>query len=705
MEKKSDYPKMIGTAHLEQLRIAYPGPRILVRTLARAHSRAASSRQRAAPAGLTRTNSSSAKRLLTTTCDDIASRKEKALLESEARYRRLLESVTSYVYTVTVRDGHAVSTVHHDGCEAVTGFSPADFAAEPYLWYMLVHPEDRPKVVEMAREILTGARNLSLVHRIRHRDGTFRWVRNLLVPHFDEEGRLASYDGIINDITERKEIEESLLSSERNLRLIMENSHDAIFSMDLNGRLLAGNSAFKRMIADLTGGLAIASGEAVPIDGLPDRLHSQWRLYFERAIAGEHIEAMLPLRLRDGVHSMECAFNPIASNEGAVEGAVAFIHDVTERTQAQKAVSTIVQCMARTTGLASLDVMAEGLEKWLEAEGVVIGEFTDNGSRIAIRAARLDGKAVSGTPYAIEAGPCRRIIGEQLCFHPKHGPWVFPEGAGAPTLCMDSHLGVPIRNSQGATIGILCAISRHPFKATPASIEIMEVMAAKAGAEIERVHNERSLRDLCDQKDIMLRETHHRVKNNLQIISSLIRLQSAQVQDANSASAIVTIGNRIQSMALIHEVLYDATSLDATGFAEYVQKLCDNLASAYCPEDGRIRLANRVSGAGMGLDQAILCGLIINELVTNSLKYAFPDKRRGTITVELGREDGGSMRLRIADNGVGLPAGFLLEKTESLGMVLVTSLSRQLKGTLHGECGGGTAFVVRFPVIPDTGPA
>jgi PAS domain S-box-containing protein len=635
---------------------------------------------------------------LSTTYDDLAIIRGKALLESEARFRRLLESVTSYVYTVTVHDGHAVSTVHHDGCETVTGFSPAEFAAEPYLWYMLVHPDDRPKVLEMAREILAGARNLSLVHRIRHKDGRFRWVRNLLVPHFDEEGTLVSYDGIINDISERKEIEESRIASERNLRLIMENSHDIIFSMDRSGRLLAGNSAFIRMISDLTGGRAIASGETVPLDGLPDRLHSQWQRYFERAIAGERVETILPLRLRDGVHTMECVFNPIASDGSAVEGVAAFIHDVTERTQAQKAVSTIVRCMARTTGLASLDVMAEGLEKWLEAEGVVIGEFLDDGSRIRIHSARLGGRAVPDTPYTIGAGFCRRIVGEQLCFHPKHGPWVFPEESGPAALCMDSHLGVPIRNSYGAAVGILCAVSRHPFKAVPASIEIMEVMAAKAGAEIERVRNEKALQDLCDQKEIMLRETHHRVKNNLQIISSLIRLQSIQVQDADSASAIVTIGNRIQSMALIHEVLYDATSLDSSGFAEYVGRLCRYLASAYCPEDGRIRVANRVSGVNIGLDQAILCGLIINELVTNSFKYAFPDQRRGTITVELVSDGEESLSLRIADDGVGLPEGFLPEKAESLGMVLISCLTRQLGGILRRECGDGTAFVVRFPI-------
>jgi PAS domain S-box-containing protein len=707
--KNRDHPKKIGAVHLKELHIIQPGLQSLRLTRVRARSRTNSQTQAyvepskhprvaAEKRRVASKTEISAKRPYAASAGDIATRREKALLVSEARFKRLLESVTSYVYTVTVEDGHAVSTIHHAGCEGVTGFLPADFDANPYLWYQLVHPDDRPKVIEMANEILSGTRNLSLVHRIRHKDGSIRWVRNLLVPHFDENDMLLSYDGIINDITERKEIEESLQSSERNLRLITENTHDMIFSMDLDGRLLTGNSSFKKMIADLSGGQEINSGDIVPLDGLSDRLHSQWWCNFERAIAGERIEVMLPIQLCDGAHEMECVFNPIATAGGQIGGAAVFLHDVTERIHAQKAVSTIVQCMAKTTGLESLSVMAENLEKCLEADGVVIGEFLDHGSGITIRAASLGGRAVSNTPYTIGAFQCMRIAEEPLCFHPKHGPWVFPEEAGPPILGMGSHLGVPIRNSQGTTIGILCAIARHPFKATPACIEIMEVMASKAGAEIERVRNEKILRNLCDQKEIMLREIHHRVKNNLQIISSLIQLQSGQERDENAASAIMAIRDRIQSMAFIHEALYDAIAMDTIGFSGYCDKLCHYLSEAYCPLDGRIRINNRVNELDLGLDQAVLCGLIINELVTNALKYAFPGQRHGTITVEFGPLDAETMKLRITDDGVGLPAGFLPEKAKTLGIVLVSCLSQQLGGNLQMECGNGTSFVVQFPI-------
>jgi PAS domain S-box-containing protein len=558
----------------------------------------------------------------------------------ESHYKRLLESVTSYVYTVTLDDGHVVSTVHRPGCQAVTGYAPADFAADPYLWYQLVHPEDRPKVIEMAQRILTGARNLSLVHRIRHKDGFFRWVRNLLVPHFDGTGRLVSYDGIINDITERKELEESLLSSERNHRLIMESSHDIIFSLDRNFRLLAGNSAFRGMVAAVFPGREISVGEALPIGGFPDRLQCQLRSYHERALSGERFETVFSLRLPDGLHDMEGVFNPITSGEGVVEGVAVYIRDETERTRSDKAIGAIVKCMARTTGLESFDAMAESLVAWLGADGIVIGEFVGESPKIKIHCARLGGGKVS-TPYTIACEPCRRIVGKEFCFHPKHGPVIIPDDVGASTLCLDCHMGVPIRNTHGDTVGILCVISHRPFKPTPRALEILTVMASKAGAEFERFRNENALRGQCS--------------------------------------------------------VSDAVAMDTEGFASYVDRLCHYLVIAYCPVDGRIRIDNRVSALDIGFDRAFLCGLIINELVSNALKYAFPGQRSGTISVELEREGEGSLRLRVADDGIGLPAGFNPDKAESPGMVLASRLSRRLGGSLTLVRDNGAAFVVRFP--------
>lgn len=129
---------------------------------------------------------------------------EQALGESEQRYKRLLGAITDYIYTVTVEGGRAVATSHGPGCAAVTGYSSSEFAADPYLWYQVIHEEDRDAVVAQADRILAGEIPLPLEHRLRHKEGGVRWVRNTTIPHRDPNGQLVSYDGLITDITDRK---------------------------------------------------------------------------------------------------------------------------------------------------------------------------------------------------------------------------------------------------------------------------------------------------------------------------------------------------------------------------------------------------------------------------------------------------------------------------------------------------------------------
>ena len=137
-------------------------------------------------------------------------RAEKAVRESEQRYKRLLASVTDYVYSVTVAEDGPGATVHSVGCEAVTGYAPAEFAADPFLWYRMIYSEDRPSVTAQTERILRGQTPPPLEHRIIHRNGNIRWIRNTPVPHKDESGRLITYDGLVSDITERKLAQEQL---------------------------------------------------------------------------------------------------------------------------------------------------------------------------------------------------------------------------------------------------------------------------------------------------------------------------------------------------------------------------------------------------------------------------------------------------------------------------------------------------------------
>jgi PAS domain S-box-containing protein len=205
-----------------------------------------------------------------------------------------------------------------------------------------------------------------------------------------------------------------------------------------------------------------------------------------------------------------------------------------------------------------------------------------------------------------------------------------------------------------------------------------------------------ALRASLDEKTVLLKEVHHRVKNNLQIVSSLLSLQANRVQNPLALETLQDTQNRVRSMALIHETLYRSQNLAQVNFAAYVERLCAHLLHAFAVDAKRIHLVGRVTGGGLELDEAVPCGLIINELVSNSIKHAFPAGRVGEITLDLDIQPGGMRTLRVADNGAGLPPGTDLRQTGTLGLQLVSNLADQLGGTLELERSGGTAFRLTF---------
>ena len=197
------------------------------------------------------------------------------------------------------------------------------------------------------------------------------------------------------------------------------------------------------------------------------------------------------------------------------------------------------------------------------------------------------------------------------------------------------------------------------------------------------------------EKEILLQEIHHRVKNNLQIVSSLLNLQSQYIKDKKYAEMLRESQNRIKSMALIHERLYQSENLAKINLNEYIKTLVHTLIRSYKVSTERIRLQIDVEDVSFGIDAAIPCGLIINELVSNSLKHAFPD-RKGEIAVTLHSVDG-TIELTVSDNGVGIPEDIDFKNTETLGLRLVTILAEdQLNGKVNLIKSKGTTFHITF---------
>jgi PAS domain S-box-containing protein len=216
----------------------------------------------------------------------------------------------------------------------------------------------------------------------------------------------------------------------------------------------------------------------------------------------------------------------------------------------------------------------------------------------------------------------------------------------------------------------------------------------------ERKQAEEQIKASLKEKEVLLKEIHHRVKNNLQIISSLLSLQAKHIRDEQALEVFKESRNRVRSMALIHEKLYQSKDLARIDFAEYIQKLAVHLCHSYRISSKAIRLKTNVANVLLGIDTAIPCGLIINELVSNSLKHAFPPEtgREGEIYVDLKADNKNQLALIVGDNGAGFPQDVDFRNVTTLGLRLVNTLTKQLRGTIELNREGGTTFKIVFRV-------
>jgi two-component sensor histidine kinase len=259
--------------------------------------------------------------------------------------------------------------------------------------------------------------------------------------------------------------------------------------------------------------------------------------------------------------------------------------------------------------------------------------------------------------------------------------------------------GRKLSRSVAALAGDPASQSLHP-----AITEIEAVRKLLAESASERETSEQALRDSLEEKVSLLKEVHHRVKNNLQIVASLLSLQARRSTNREALDVLQDTQNRVKSMALLHEALYRSGNLARINFGVYVKDLCGQLLLTYGSVANRVTLENRIGRIGLPLDYAVPCGLIVNELVSNALKHAFPDERAGKISVELNAADKQSLVLSVSDDGVGTASDLEPAASLTLGLQLVSRLATQLGGKLKmaPSESGGAAFSVYFPVPEGT---
>jgi two-component sensor histidine kinase len=402
------------------------------------------------------------------------------------------------------------------------------------------------------------------------------------------------------------------------------------------------------------------------------------------------------------------ARSALMRRDGAVVGQRGVLVDITERKRAEERVKEHTHTIETLNRIMTEGNRATDVQSFVEAATKLACELMhfDIGGIYLIdadaRYATLQygqglpetvRDAIEKIPYHDAPFSAILIDGDHLfaedyvTFLPQHAPLGVASLASVPLYSRDTIIGAL---NVGSTM-------RHTFSQTEKALLV--AIGNEAGTVIAKLQADASVRAALKEKETLLKEIHHRVKNNMQVVSSLMSLQADRATNVEAQAVLTASQSQIRSMALIHEKLYSSGTLSEIEFADYVGSLIKELLQMYHVAPDAVTITTDIEDVRFGVDIAMPCALILNELVSNCLKYAFPDGRVGEVIVGMQYADG-TYTLTVADNGVGFPADVDFRATGSLGMQLVIALVDQLDGTIDMNNENGTSFVISFSPAP-----
>lgn len=590
-------------------------------------------------------------------------RMEGALRESETKYRTLTENVNIGIYRMTPEPkGRFVEA--NPALIKMFGYDSKEELLSLHAANLYQNPQDHKT---LGQQLLMNGSVKNRELQFTKKDGTHFMGSVSAVVVKDENGNVLCYDGIVEDVTDAKQAKAELMDMNTRLHTLIQAIPDVVYFKDAEGRNLIVNRAFEALVGMKRENIIGKTDD----DILPPELAKRCRKSDAHAMKYKepHRYEECSSSKDGGTVFFETIKAPLYDGEGNALGLVGVSRDVTERRMAESAL--------------------QESEEWLRT--------VFNGSRDAVFITGEDGRFVDVNDAGMELTGYSKEELKRMAIPDLHDIEDLHAYNAYFRRIMDGEeitSEAKLRNRAGKK----CDTEFNNRRIVIGSKRYMHTVARNI---TERKQSEEKIRKSLKEKEVLLKEIHHRVKNNLQIICSLLNLQSRHIKDETALEMFRESQGRVRSMALIHEKLYGSKDLARVDFQEYIQGLVHDLFRAYKTDSAKIRLDVDVQGVSLGIDSAVPCGLIINELVSNALKYAFPSSwsGKGKIAISLKYVGDDEVELLVMDNGVGLPDTVDFKNSESLGMKLVYILAEeQLEGKVRVDRKKGSTFSVQFRV-------
>ncbi len=611
---------------------------------------------------------------------------------SEDRFSSALAAVDDGIWDWHVPDGKAYFSEQY---YKTLGYTDNEFPANYNSWRVLVHPEDIDRVETDLKKSTDSGLKFNIDLRMKMKSGEWLWVciRGKAV-ETDSEGKALRMVGTLSDVTLRKKAEFELRESRKNLNRIIENSSELICEIDENGRYTFVSERYKDVLGYSPDELL---GRNTIEQMYPDDIESARLKFLElKSENGISVDEWRFRHKKGSYHTFECRSSVYQYDDGR-QRMVVFSHDITESRQIEKTQMFLIMGSSGSSGGDDFfQSLARYLAETLKMDFVCIDKLVGGGLSARTVAVYFDGEFEDNIEYTLNDTPCGVVAGKTICTFETNVRVLFPKDIVLQEMKAESYAGVTLWGSNGEPIGLIAVIGRDKMENPRLAESILKMVAIRAAGELERRDAEEKIRSLLLEKDILLKEVHHRIKNNMSTINGLLALQSESLTDAVAVDALKDAQSRVQSMMVLYDKLYRTENINEVSLREYLPGLVSEIADNF-PKNKNVKIESQIDDFDLHVQTLVPVGIIVNELITNMMKYAFIGRDGGSINVSAVLK-GCKAVMIIEDDGVGIPETVKFENSSGFGMQLVGMLTEQIDGNIRIERGNGTRFVLEFEV-------